>query len=73
MRLLKEGVNSVAVVCLILTVFLTGIVSIQGRPLIMLLRHTMLAMLGAPTPGLTVNGDNDTLVCNENTGECTWE
>ena len=73
MKLLKEGVNSVAAVCLVLTIFMTGIISIQGKPLVLLLRLTLLAMLGAPTPGSTTDGEGSTLVCNEATGRCNWE
>jgi len=72
MKLLKEGANSIIFAGLLLTIFMTGIVRIEGKPLVILLRQVMLATLGAPTPGLQVDGDSSVLECDRNTGKCEW-
>ena len=73
MRMLKDGINSIVFVGLLLSLVSAGAIRIHFEPVWLVLRQTILATLGAPTPGFQVEGESNTLICNQNTGQCEWE
>ena len=73
MQFVRNGFNSIAVVVVVIAIGYYGLVNIQIRPLWMLVRGMLLAGLGEPTQGLTVEGKPDKLTCEPTTQKCRWE
>ena len=71
-KTLGQGVNAIVMACLVLTVLSLNLIQIQGQPLWLLCRNVILAGLGAPTPGVTIQGDNTPpkVECDNETGVC---
>lgn len=67
-----QGINSIVLACLLLTILSLNLIQVQGQPLWLLCRNIILAGLGAPTPGVVIQGDNapPSVECDNNTGVC---
>ncbi|MGD1941887.1 MAG: hypothetical protein ACFB0G_11300 [Leptolyngbyaceae cyanobacterium] len=72
---LANGINSIILACVALTVLSLGLIVVQLDPVWLLLRNVLLTALGEPTPGITIQGDNRAPVvnCDHETGVCDVE
>ena len=74
-KLIATGFNSLGMALLVISIGTFSLVIIQFGPLWIIVRNTALSLLGEPTPGLTIEGDNrpPTLDCDHTTGSCRVE
>ena len=74
-KLIATGFNSIGMALLVISIGTFSLVIIQFGPLWIIVRNTALSLLGEPTPGLTIEGDNrpPTLDCDHTTGNCRVE